>query len=240
MQAKDTVLKQVQAAIGRQIPVDRQINAIGMDFGNGILTLDGEVPHVGFKKRALKAAAKVPQVTGIVDRLRVSAGDPPGDGATRDDVSKWLLRDIDFQNCALRMWVKGRLETVRGDTPNSSGSIEIAGTHGVVTLTGHVISLSHKRLAGVFAWWSRGCRDVVNDIEVIPHQEDNDDELTDALRLVLECDPYVHAEQIGIGCQGSVLTLSGTVSGQDERQRIERNAWYLFGVDDVINNIGIG
>lgn len=240
MQTRNAVLKRVQAAIEHETRIDLQARAIDMSFSDGVLTLAGEVPDIGTKKRALRAAAAVSEVSGIVDRLRVSCGARPGDGATRDAVVKWLLRDIDFQNCTLRAVVKGRLETLRDVGVNSSGAIEISVADGVVTLAGQVISLSHKRLAGVFAWWARGCRDVVNGLEVFPPQQDNDDEISDALRLALECDPCVHADRIGIGCRDYVVTLEGTVAGDDERRRAEMDAWCLFAVDRVINNLQLG
>jgi osmotically-inducible protein OsmY len=42
----------------------------------------------------------------------------------------------------------------------------------VVTLNGQVPSLSHKRLAGVLAWWVPGVRDVVDGLAVEPTQSD--------------------------------------------------------------------
>ncbi|MDD5249727.1 MAG: BON domain-containing protein [Rhodocyclaceae bacterium] len=239
MPSKDAVLKQVQAAIEHEANIDLQSHPVAMDFDRGIVTLDGEVPTVGVKKLALGATARVAGVVGINDRLRVDAGPRSGDGATRDAVARWLLRDIDFQNCALHVRVKGQLETLREPAASASGAIEIDVADGVVTLTGQVISLSHKRLAGVLAWWGRGCRDVVNRLEVVPPEEDNDDEIADALRLVLESDPYVHADQIGIGARDHVVTLEGRVSSDGERERAEQDAWCLFAVDKVVNHIEV-
>src|SRR5205085_60086 len=123
-------------------------------------------------------------------------------------------------NCGIRVLVKGQLEVFRepmGSDP--SGSIVVSVDEGVVTLAGQVISLSHKRLAGVLAWWVRGCRDVVNLLEVIPPEEDNDDEVADALRLVLETDPLVPADQIGIRTHNHVVTLEGIVATEEEKRR---------------------
>lgn len=239
MQHKDAVLKQVQAAIEQATRIDPQQNPIALSLSDGALALDGEVAHIGTKKLALHAAAGVSGVERIVDRLRVAAGEPPGDGATRDAVCKWLLRDIDFQNCALHVRNKGERATLRDAGADSAGSIEIAVADGVVTLAGQVISLSHKRLAGVLAWWSRGCRDVVNELDVQPPEEDNDEEIVEALHLVFESDPYVHAGQIGIGCRDGTVTLQGIVGSAGERMRAELDAWYLFAVQRVINRLEV-
>ena len=236
---KDVVLKQVEAAVERAAHLDMRAHPIALGFADGTLTLAGEVAHVGVKKAALRAAAAVPGMTGIIDRLRIDAGPTLGDGATRDAVCRWLLRDIDFKNCTLYTLVKGQRETLRARGPNASGSIEVAVADGIVTLAGQVISLSHKRLAEVLAWWARGCRDVVNALAVVPFEEDNDDEIADAMRLVLESDPYLHAERIGSSCRDHVVTLDGVVTTTGERERAERDAWCLFAVDQVVNRIEV-
>lgn len=86
-------------------------------------------------------------------------------------------------------------------------SIDVAVGDGVVTLNGQVTSLSQKRLAGVLAWWVPGSRDVINGIEVTPIQEDSDDELTEAIKLVLEKDPLVNASLVRIRTRNAMVTL---------------------------------
>ena len=73
----------------------------------------------------------------------------------------------------------------RSGIPEPIGTIVVEVRDGVVTLNGEVPSLSHKRLAGVLAWWVPGCRDVINGLAEVPAQEDNDDELTDAVCLAV-------------------------------------------------------
>lgn len=236
-QAAD-VVKQVQAAITRAAELNP--HSLEIRFGDGILTIAGEVDQVRRKKLVLNAIERVPEVRGVSDNLRVHRPDAPGDGATRDLVAKRLLEDINFQNCAVRIRTRGRVETLRSEGSDSCGSIEIELTDGVATLRGHVISLSHKRLAGCFAWWSRGCRDVVNLLQVIPGEEDNDDEIEDALRLVLECDPGMHADRIVIACHEGVVTLRGVVASDNERRRAEEDAWCVFGVRQVVGELAVG
>jgi osmotically-inducible protein OsmY len=74
---------------------------------------------------------------------------------------------------------------------------------------------------------------------VVPPEEDSDDEVTDALRLVLETDPLVPADQIGIRTRNHVVTLEGVVTTEEEKKRAELDAWYLFAVDRVINHIEV-
>jgi len=236
---RDQVVKQVQAAIEHGAGIYGENNHIGVTFCDGNVMLVGEVSHIAVKKRALKAAAGVDGVTAVTDHLRVAAGHTPGDGATRDAVCQLLLRHIDFRNCGFHALIKGKLESLREAGHEPCGTIAIAVDDGVVTLSGEVISLSHKRLAGVLAWWAQGCRDVVNDLAVVPGEEDNDDEIVDALHLVLEADPYIHADRIGIGSRDRVITLEGVVSSNGEKSRAEMDAWYLYAVDGVVNRLEV-
>ena len=104
-------------------------------------------------------------------------------------------------------------------------------------LDDHVPSLAQKRLAGVLAWWVPGSRDVINGMAVEPHEEDNDEELLDAVRLVLEKDPFVNADQIRVSAQQSVITLEGLVINDMQRRMAVNDGWYVFGVDKVINRL---
>ena len=120
-------------------------------------------------------------------------------------------------------------------TPRNS--IDVMVNDGVVTLDGQVSSLSHKRLAGVLAWWVPGSRDVVNGLEVVPVQEDSDDEIAEAVKLVLEKDPLINAYRIRVTVRADVVTLEGLVVNNAESEMAEMDAWYVSGVDRVVNRL---
>ncbi|MDA8364609.1 MAG: BON domain-containing protein, partial [Gammaproteobacteria bacterium] len=61
----------------------------------------------------------------------------------------------------------------------------------------------------------------------------------DALRLVLEKDPLVHADQIRANSRNGIVTLHGLVGTAEERKMTELDAWYLLGVRDVVNRIEV-
>jgi len=82
-----------------------------------------------------------------------------------------------------------------------------------------------------------GSRDVVNGIEEAPEEEDSDPEMTDAVRLALEKDVFVNASQIRVSTQDRVVTLDGLVTSEAEKDMAERDAWYVFGVDRVVNRL---
>jgi osmotically-inducible protein OsmY len=130
----------------------------------------------------------------------------------------------------------------RQTIPEPIGTIVVEVSDGAVTLDGEVPSLSHKRLAGVLAWWVPGCRDVINSLEEVPPEQDNqdnDNELTDAVRLALEKDPFINASKIRVRTKDWIVTLAGLVPNQIMKQMAERDAWSVLGVKEVVNRLQI-
>ncbi|MGH7966121.1 MAG: BON domain-containing protein [Candidatus Binatia bacterium] len=192
------------------------------------------------KKRALELAAAVPGVSGIVDRLRVAPAQRMDNSILRDHVRDVLTQEPALQLCIIQTQDHGGVSPARGAAREPAGVITVAIEGGVVTLNGRVPSLSHKRLAGALAWWVPGSRDVINGLEVASPQEDNDDEITDAVRLVLEKDHLVDAGQIRVSTRRAVVTLEGlVVANEREKSLAESDAWYVFGVDRVVNALAM-
>lgn len=198
--------------------------------------LAGEVIDIAAKKHALEAAARVHGVTGIIDRLRVRPAEPMGEGAIREAVLRALLGESVLAYRMIRARAKGVVETLRGPA-DATGRIEVSVADGVVTLDGKVAGLGRKRLAGVLAWFVPGSRDVINGLGVKPPETDSDAAIADAVRQVIEADPAVESESIQVTVQGAVVALDGTVRQASERAAAESDAWYVFGVDDVINRL---
>ncbi|MDD2272213.1 MAG: BON domain-containing protein [Desulfuromonadaceae bacterium] len=236
MRAEERTVNEIAAALEREKSVNLHDFPLYLEFADGVLTISGEVEHIMAKKRALEVAAAVNGVAGIVDRVHTVPATVMEDGEIRDHVCTTLLAENLLSSCAIWAIVKGKPEVVR-EADASLGSIDVEVSAGIVTLNGAVTSLSAKRLAGVLAWWVPGSRDVVNGLEVSPPQEDNDDEVVDAVRLALEKDPFVDAAQISVGCRGYHVTLEGLVKNETQRQMAEADAWYVFRVDRVVNLI---
>jgi osmotically-inducible protein OsmY len=239
MTTSEAIVRRVQGLLEYEPRVNLHRYPIKIGLADGAVVLEGDVESIAAKKLALELAGSVGEIRGVVDRLRVVPSERRGDGAIRDSLCGFLLPDPELRNCTIRVRAKGRVETLRDVRGERAGEIEVAIEDGVITLEGAVISLSHKRIAGVLAWWTPGCRDVVNSLDVVPPEEDNDDEVVDALRLVLETDPLVQADQITASCRNYVVTLEGYVRNEEERRRAELDAWALFAVDDVLNRIEV-
>lgn len=238
MMSGQTMLDVARDALRGDPRIRYEPGTVHLAIVDGVLTVEGEVMNVASKKLALERLAAVPDVAWVIDRLRVHPSVSMEDGQIRDHVRDALLAEPALTACALRQWLNGKPEMVRKPL-GGAGVIELQVQDGVVTLDGDVRGLAHKRLAGLLAWWVPGTRDVVNGLGVKPPEEDNDGEISDAVRAALEKDPFINPDQIRVGVQNAVVTLTGVVPAESERDMAEFDAWCIFGVSDVINCIEV-
>lgn len=242
MSASDAagIRRALLAALEHELRVNLHRDTVEVDYDDGIAMLSGEVTDIAAKRLTLELAAALPAVTGIVDRLHTRPAVTMGDGEIADHLERDLLGESAFDECAVARQVRDVRSVVReAPAPQRPWSLELRVTDGVVTLDGEVPSLSHKRLAGALAWWVPGSRDVINGLGVEPPEDDNEGEILDALRLVLEKDPLVDATQVTATCTDAVITLRGLVGNDRQKELVEFDAWYLFGVDKVINELEV-
>jgi osmotically-inducible protein OsmY len=232
------VADKIRAVIRSEPRFDPKRDHVKIAFKDGIATLVGDVGNVAVKKLAMERTAALAGVVGIVDRLHVTPAQPMGDSEIRVLVRDALLQEPALVESAIYEKRAGRVETIR-EPPDFRGVITIAVDDGVVTLDGDSVSLAHKRIAGVLAWWVPGSRDVINGIGELSPEGDFDGELTDAIRMVLEKDPFVDASQIRVRTQDAVVLLLGLVPTESEREMAEFDAWYVIGVDRVENRIEV-
>ena len=236
MSDESSILDAVRSALHSEARVHPTEGPIHFVFINGELTIEGEVDHIAGKKLALEAAARVSGVSRIIDRLHVRPATPMGDGEIRDKVRDALLEEIALASCTIRVLDQGCLEVVR-ETPDAVGTIDVRVEDGIVTLDGDVAGPGQKRIAGVLAWWVPGSRDVINGIGVTPPEQDSEAAVTDAVLQVLEKDPFINSESIRVHTRRAVVTLDGTVPREAEVKLAEDDAWYVFGVDKVVNRL---
>lgn len=227
--------------LGAGFRLDRVVQA-----ADGTLTLEGEVESVAAKKTALERAAAIPGVTAIADRIRVTPAAPMGDREIRARLRDYFTLEPAFAGYAIRQLRTDEkvpeaddYEILAGDPGTARALIDIEVQGGIVTLNGRVPGLVSKRLAGVMAWWVPGVRDVVNGLAVDPPEEDAPIRIEEAVRLVLDRDPFVDDSQIRVGVRHSTVRLTGAVPSEALRQMAERDAWCVFGVDDVVNEIAV-
>jgi len=199
-----------------------------------VATLAGQVANIAVKKRVMRRMATLPELTGIIDHVRVA----PTRRMTDDELSAGVLdtlrREPTLRDCALAL--QGR---VRRRKRKSSGRIELAVKEGVVTLNGDVPSLAYKQIAGVLAWWVPGTREVINGLGATSPVENVDEELTDIVSRMLSRDPALDASRIEVSTRNSAVQLLGLVPTASEHDQAEFDAWYVYGVAGVENRIEV-
>jgi osmotically-inducible protein OsmY len=238
MAAAGNLTKAIRAVLERETAINLHQYPIRIEVDEGVAVLEGEVENIIVKRLAPRLVAGVGGVKGVLDRLRVVPGERRGDGAIRDAVYRALAEELLFNGYTIRPG-EGQPAFDKGPGDTEKNTIEIRVTDGVVTLTGSVGSLSHKRWTDVLAWWVRGTVDVNNRLHIVPPQEDSDYEITDSLRMVLEKDPALDAIQILASTQDHVITLKGLVRSREQKRLAEFDAWYILGVHHVNNELEV-
>ncbi|MBI5599512.1 MAG: BON domain-containing protein [Deltaproteobacteria bacterium] len=212
---ENPVIKKLGALLTEKLHIDFRKNPVHLKMDGDAIVMDGTVEKIAHKKRALLLAMGMEGTSGVIDRLRVR----PSKHMTDREIYNHLVHAINGEPALVGADIKVEVK---------DGAADIEGTVG---------SLSAKRLAGVLAWWVPGTADVINSLEVLPPEEDSPDEINDALRIVFEKDSLVDASSIKVSTNGWVVTLSGTVKSHSGKEAAEDDAWYVWGVNDVVNNI---
>jgi hypothetical protein len=231
----DDLLESVFAALQDDPRLQLRREDIDLRFEGDVLVLEGVVPDI----RARRLVPRIARETlgessggpAVLDRLRVKREETREDGEIVDAVLERLASEPVFDNHRV----------LQGNSPDaadaSDHAIYIDAADGVVRLSGSVESLSHRRLAEALAWWVRGTADVENRLQLSPAERDNDAEINDAVRLLLEKDPWIDAGHVGVDTRNGVVVLSGALPGEEQKRMAEDNAWYVAGVRDVDNHI---
>jgi osmotically-inducible protein OsmY len=240
MSTSDLILESIRRSMEHHPHIQLTHHPLRLSLDEqGLLTLEGEVRDVASKKLLLEVAAATRGVSRIVDALHVAPARPMSDEEVRQHVVDALVGEPALSDCAIRLREGEQARTERAAAPGLHCFIEVRVEAGVVTLDGDINSLAARRLAGVLAWWVPGARDVVNGLGVEPLERDSDDEITEAVHVVLEKDPFLDAGQISVWTEGSVVTLRGVVHSEGQRRMAEHDAWYVFGVDKVENQLTV-
>jgi osmotically-inducible protein OsmY len=234
----EAALEEVRRLFRSDPRIDFDHQSVSLTFANGELLLSGEVGDIAAKRLAVESAAKAPSVTAVFDELRVRRSDILPDAEIRDLVRKALVEEPALAGCMIREHIEARFQLAHSPL-TSVGRIDIGVVRGVVSLAGEVPSLAQKRLAGVLAWWVPGTRDVVDSLNVRPPEEDSDEAICAAVRLVLDRDRAVHAAGIRVAARDGRVALDGTVPAASEIAAAEHDAWFIFGVRDVINRLAV-
>lgn len=101
------------AALESEPRVNLHRDTVEIDDDDGVAVLSGEVADVAAKRLTLQLAAALPNVTGIVDRLRTRAAVSMGDGEIADHLERGLLGESAFDECGIARQVRDERAVVR-------------------------------------------------------------------------------------------------------------------------------
>ncbi|GAB6067232.1 hypothetical protein JCM13664_05500 [Methylothermus subterraneus] len=237
MAQNDTLIKAVYAAFELDPQVNPHRDRIAVQYHAGGIVLTGEVAEISAKRRAYYTALEVPGVSSVDDRLRVKPAQAMGDDEILAHLTKMLYEDLAFKHYGLSaINHKGERQILR-QLDGQAGSFLVHVEDGTVTLSGQVKSLCDRRLAEVMAWWVPGSGNVVNQLKVTPPEEDNDDQLKEAILLALDLDPFVDYQQLAIQCRAGSVLLEGVVPVAEQVRLAEHDCWYVEGVKKVENRL---
>ena len=241
LEASDTEsLKAIRSAFETEPRINFHRHPIRLRHDKGRVHLEGEVGSIAAKKLGFRLAQSFAGGATVVDDLKVLPSQQRGDGEIGDAFGRSMVGHEELKHGTIREQRRGRLETWHeAHDPEAGADLVFSVAEGVITINGTVISLSHRRMAEVLAWWTPGCCNVVNQLAVEPPEEDNDDELADAIRLALEMDPIVDDPQVGVETASGEVTLSGVLRSNEQKHMAETDAWAVPGVVEVNNRVTV-
>lgn len=223
----------------------------------GVVTLRGEVEEAADRQQAEKIALSTEGVTRVVNRLRVRGETPtaertePGEAAGIDQPDAWITAKIQSKYF-LDDDVKGM-------------DIDVDTQNGVVTLSGVVQNEAARRQAVALARNTDGVREVNDQLRIDPSgmqrsaepetlppgrepepaaersgaEAIDDAWITTKIQSKYFLDPDVKGLDIDVDTSKGVVTLTGTVETEAEKQAAEVIARNTEGVVSVNNRIRV-
>jgi osmotically-inducible protein OsmY len=238
MQQPEEMIAAVRAALEKRHEINLHESPIELTVREGVVVMGGEVRDIIAKRVARLVAVEALGVDHVLDELCVTPAERRSDAQIAETLDRMLMSESAFRDYS-RTVVAAPHPQPRPDASPDEGAIAAAVQDGVVALQGTVGSLTHRRLADVLAWWTPGSRCVHNYLHVVPQERDSDAEVSDALRVVFDKNPWLDAGAIMVRVKDRVVTLEGLVSSQELSRMAERDAWYVLGVHAVNNRLQI-
>ena len=203
--------KAVTRAVERSIFVDSLVAHDGLDVRteNGIVTLQGGVPTLYGKERAVEHAQSIKGVRAVIDRIEVRAARRP-DEELRLDV----------------------LEALRVDPATNSMKIAVTPHNGEIVLGGTVQSWAERELAAEVVKTVRDVQGVNNKLQIQLSGGRGDDELEADIRERLRTDVWLTGRIFDVAVSDGVVVLRGTVGSALEKNRALSRA-HVLGVKTV-------
>lgn len=211
----------------------------------GVVTLRGEVEAAEDRREAVRVARETEGVSRVEDMLRVrgetaattGAGAPPT--PARDSA-------IDPSDAA-DLWITTKVQSKFFTDDDVRGrAIDVSTEDGVVTLRGGVDSYAQRRQAVALARNTENVREVRDELRVDAlrttdraAQPVDDAWISTKIQSKYFLDPDVKGRQIDVSTENGVVTLTGAVDSDAQKQAAEQIARETDGVKDVRNQLDV-
>ncbi len=135
----------------------------------------------------------------------------------------------------------GILEELKYQPAVYSTEIGVCVQDQVVTLTGHVPSLTKKKVAEETVKHVEGVKGIANEIQVdVPGVNNpNDSTLARSAVQVIESDPSLSGDGVVVVVEDGWVTLEGEVDRAEQKESIGKRIEEIGGVKGVINLISL-
>ncbi|SFR53659.1 Osmotically-inducible protein OsmY, contains BON domain [Marinobacter daqiaonensis] len=213
-----------------QFPVE-----VSHDSRNDAIRLEGTVEDIIALRKIMELAKAEAGTARLVEDLHIQTSVDVTDDQLQDKVVETLSGERLFRDVRIGSGSEG----APASTAPEADWIVVSASGSSVHLEGRVHSLSHRRLAEALTWWIPGTSRIENRIQLEPAEEDSDDELSDAIGLVLERDPSLDASQIQVTVKDKAVVLEGGVTSDVNRTIAARDCWMVPGVHCVENRIQV-
>jgi osmotically-inducible protein OsmY len=210
---------QLQQAIESELEWTPDVDAadIGVSVEDGAVTLSGELDDYAERIAAKRAATRVRGVTAVVDNMTVRSQD-----------STWAVSDTDIGKAVVSAL---KASSTVPDTVKA----EIKA--GVVILTGRVQWDFQRNAARRAVEHLRGVVSVDSRITLSPRASSKD--TAHLIKEALVRNASVDADRVTVIADGTVVTLTGTVTSWSERNQAGYAAWSSPHVTEVHNLITV-
>jgi osmotically-inducible protein OsmY len=209
---------QLKTDVTEELRWEPSVNAANVTVAahNGIVTLNGSVPHFADKLAAERAAQRVEGVKAIAEELEVNLS---GIHKRNDaEIAQAVLTAFGWH-----VWVPKSVQATVED--------------GWVTLTGSVTWAYERSAAEESVRYLSGVKGVSNSIVLKPSVQASS--VKDAIEKALERDAELDADHIKVSADGSKVTLTGTIPSWNERRGAGWAAWSAPGVTEVRNELTV-